>query len=314
MKYFIKKFCTLIITLFAISLLSFLAFQVIPGDAALSKLGTGATEQKQETLRREMGLDKPVLEQYAIWLKNFSRGDLGESYTYSMPVSEMIREKLPVTLAITALSFALMLAVSIPLGLLAGKYAGRMPDKILTVCNQFVMAVPGFFMGILITCVFGLALRWFTPGGYVSYQESWSGFWGYLIFPAIAIALPKCAMGVKLLRSSVIGELGKDYVRTAYSRGNSQNQVLLGHVLKNSLLPILTFWALALADIVASSVILEQVFTIPGLGTLLVQSISNRDYPVVQSVIVLIAGLVVAINFLVDMLYGIIDPRIELRG
>ena len=121
-------------------------------------------------------------------------------------------------------------------------------------------------------------------------------------------------MGVKLLRSSVIGELGQDYVRTAYSRGNSQAQVLLSHVLKNSLLPILTFWALAIADIVASSVILEQVFTIPGLGTLLVQSISNRDYPVVQAIIVLIAGLVVTINFLVDLLYGIIDPRIELRG
>ena len=297
MKYLIKKFCTLIITLFFISLLSFLAFQVIPGDAALSKLGTGATEQKREKLRREMGLDRPVLEQYGIWLKNFGQGNMGESYTYSLPVSEMIREKMPANLAITAMSFLMMLAVSIPLGLLAGRYAGRIPDRILTVCNQFVMAVPGFFMGILITCVFGLALHWFTPGGYVSYQESWSGFFGYLIFPSIAIALPKCAMGVKLLRSSVIGELGQDYVRTAYSRGNSQAQVLL-----------------AIADIVASSVILEQVFTIPGLGTLLVQSISNRDYPVVQAIIVLIAGLVVTINFLVDLLYGIIDPRIELRG
>ena len=208
MKYLIKKFCTLIITLFFISLLSFLAFQVIPGDAALSKLGTGATEQKREKLRREMGLDRPVLEQYGIWLKNFGQGNMGESYTYSLPVSEMIREKMPANLAITAMSFLMMLAVSIPLGLLAGRYAGRIPDRILTVCNQFVMAVPGFFMGILITCVFGLALHWFTPGGYVSYQESWSGFFGYLIFPSIAIALPKCAMGVKLLRSSVIGELG----------------------------------------------------------------------------------------------------------
>lgn len=314
MKYLIRKVCTLIITLFVISLLSFLAFQVIPGDAALSKLGTGATEQKRERLRREMGLDRPVLEQYGIWLKNFGQGDMGESYTYSLPVSEMIREKMPANLAITAMSFLLMLAVSIPLGLLAGRFAGRLPDRILTVCNQVVMAVPGFFMGILITCVFGLALHWFTPGGYVSYQESWSGFLGYLVFPSIAIALPKCAMGIKLLRSSVIGELGQDYVRTAYSRGNSQAQVLLIHVLKNSLLPILTFWALAIADIVASSVILEQVFTIPGLGTLLVQSISNRDYPVVQALIVLIAGLVVTINFLVDLLYGIIDPRIELRG
>lgn len=313
MKYLIKKTGTLIITLLIISLLSFLAFQVIPGDAALSKLGTGATEQKRQELRREMGLDGPVLERYGRWLAGFVKGDMGESYTYAVPVSDMIREKLPVTLAIAVMAFFLMMAVSIPLGLLAGKYGGRLPDKILSVFDQVVMAIPGFFMGILITCVFGLVLHWFTPGGYVPYQEGWGPFLGYLIFPAISIALPKCAMGVKLLRSSVIGELKKDYVRTAYSRGNSQHQVLLGHVLKNSLLPVLTFWALAIADIVASSVILEQVFTIPGLGTLLVQSISNRDYPVVQAVIVLVAALVVVINFLVDVLYGVIDPRVEVR-
>lgn len=314
MKYLAKKFCTLIITLLAVSLLSFLAFQVIPGDAAVSKLGTGATQEKAAKLRREMGLDRPEMERYGSWLKDFVQGDMGESYTYSLPVAGMIREKLPVTLAIAGMSFFFMLAVSIPLGLLAGRYGGRLPDRILTVCNQIVMAVPGFFMGILLTCVFGLMFHWFTPGGYVSYQESPGGFFGYLVFPAIAIALPKCAMGVKLLRSSVIGELQQDYVRTAYSRGNSPRQVLYGHVLKNSLLPVITFWALAIADIMASSMILEQVFTAPGIGTLLVQSISNRDYPVVQAVIVLIAGLVVVVNFLVDLLYGVIDPRINMRG
>lgn len=313
MKYLIKKVSTLIMTLLIISMLSFLAFQVIPGDAALSKLGTGATEQKRQELRREMGLDGPVLERYGRWLVGFLRGDMGESYTYGVPVAGMIKEKLPVTLAIAVMAFLLMLAVSIPLGLLAGKHAGRLPDKILTAVDQLVMAVPGFFMGILITCLFGLILHWFTPGAYVSYQEGWGPFLGYLIFPALSIALPKCAMGIRLLRSSVIGELKQDYVRTAYSRGNSQRQVLFGHVLKNSLLPVLTFWALAIADIAASSVILEQVFTIPGLGTLLVQSISNRDHPVVQAVIVLVAGLVVVINFAVDVLYGIIDPRVEVR-
>lgn len=313
MKYLIKKISTLIITLLIISMLSFLAFQVIPGDAALSKLGTGATEQKRQELRREMGLDGPVLERYGRWLVGFLQGDMGESYTYGVPVAGMIKEKLPVTLAIAVMAFLLMLTVSIPLGLLAGKHAGRLPDKILTAVDQLVMAVPGFFMGILITCLFGLILHWFTPGAYVSYQEGWGPFLGYLIFPALSIALPKCAMGIRLLRSSVIGELKQDYVRTAYSRGNSQRQVLFGHVLKNSLLPVLTFWALAIADIVASSVILEQVFTIPGLGTLLVQSIANRDHPVVQAVIVLVSGLVVVINFAVDVLYGIIDPRVEVR-
>ena len=172
------------------------------------------------------------------------------------------------------------------------------------------MAIPPFFSGILITLIFGRIFKRFTPGGYVSYEKDFAGFIGYLFFPAVAIALPKAAMAVKLLRSSVIKEARLDYVRTAYSRGNRTNDVLYKHVLKNALIPVVTFLGMALADMIAGSIIIEQVFSIPGLGRILLTSISNRDYPVVMAVIVCIAVLVLVVNMAVDLIYGLIDPRI----
>lgn len=312
MKYIVKKTGTLIITLLIVSFLSFMAFSVIPGDAAKSKLGTEATKEQVEALQHEMGLDKPVLVRYGLWLKDFVTGDMGESYSYSMPVQEMIADKIPVNLTMVLMGFFIILLFSISLGIFTASHEGGMLDRFLMTCNQVVMSVPGFFLGILITYVFGLVLKWFTPGAYVSPSENFGGFLSYLIAPSIAIALPKSAMAVKMLRSSVITQLHMDYVRTAYSRGNRTGRVLGRHVLKNALIPVLTFWAMTIADIMANSIILEQVFTIPGMGSLLITSISNRDYPVVQGIIVLIAAMVVLINFTVDILYGKIDPRIRM--
>lgn len=313
MKYILKKTGTLILTLLIISFLSFLAFQIIPGDAAISRLGTDATPEQVEALREELGLNEPVLVRYADWLKNFVQGDFGTSYSYNMPVSEMLAGKLPITLVLAAISFLLILAISIPLGLYAGAREGSRVDRAIMMVNQVLMSVPGFLLGILITAGLGLTLKLFVPGAYVSYKDDFWGFFYYLIFPAIAIALPKCAMGVKMLRSSVIGQIHMDYVRTAYSRGNSRKRVMYHHILKNALIPVLTFWAMTISDIVANSIIIEQVFTIPGLGNMLIQSISNRDYPVVQAIIVMIAGLVVIVNFVVDILYTKIDPRVTVE-
>lgn len=313
MKYVLKKTGTLIITLLIVSFLSFLAFSVIPGDAALSKLGTEATREQVEALQKEMGLDEPVLVRYGKWLGKFLTGDMGESFSYSMPVKDLIRDKVPVTAALTILSFLLILFLSVPLGIFTAQHEGKIPDKILVVLNQIVMSVPGFFIGILLTYVFGLVLKWFTPGAYVSVSEDFTGFLGYLLAPAVAIALPRAAMGVKMLRSSVLSQMDADYVRTAYARGNGKTRVMYRHVLKNALLPVLTFWGMTIADIIANSIIIEQVFTIPGMGSLLISSISNRDYPVVQGILVIIAALVVIINFLVDLLYGRIDPRIRMK-
>lgn len=312
MKYVLKRIGTLIITLLIVSILAFLAFEVIPGDPATSMLGTEATESKVAALREEMGLDRPLPVRYADWLTSFVRGDMGESYSYHTPVSEMITSKLPITVAITLMSFLFMILLSFPVGILSAKYENRLPDRILFAVNQLLMAVPPFFTGIIFTVVFGLIFKWFTPGGYVSYTKNFGAFLAYLILPSLAIALPKAAMTAKMLRSSMITELQQDYVRTAYSRGNSKNQVLFHHVLKNGILPVVTFLGWAVADVIAGSIIIEQVFGIPGLGRTLITSISGRDYPVVEAVIVLIAAVILTINVVVDLLYQKLDKRIEI--
>lgn len=314
MKYAGKKIISMLATLLIVSFLVFLAFAVIPGDPAVSKLGTQATPERLEALREEMGLNRPFLVRYGTWLMDVCRGDFGTSYSYGTSVSAMVLEKLPITLCLTGMSFLLMLVCAIPLGIYTAKHEGGRVDRIILVINQIIMAVPPFFAGILITYLFGLILRWFQPGAFVSYQVHVGKFLYYLIFPAVAIALPKIAMTVKLLRSSLIEEAKKDYVRTAYSKGNRTNAVLYHHVLKNAMIPVVTFLAMTLTDMVAGSVIMEQVFSIPGIGRILITSISNRDYPVVEAIIVLLALIVVVVNLLADILCRVIDPRIRRDG
>lgn len=311
MKYLLKKIGTTILTLVIVSFLVFLAFTVIPGDPAISKLGTQATPQKVEALREEMGLNRPFLVRYATWEFSFVTGDMGTSYSYNIPVKEMILDKFPVTLTLTFMAFLLVVLISIPLGLYAAKHEGSLIDRIICILNQIMMSIPPFFAGILITVLFGMLFKLFTPGGFVSYQQNMIGFVGYLFFPAVAIALPKAAMSVKMLRSSIMKEAQSDYTRTAYSRGNRTRDVLYKHVLKNAMIPVITFLGMELADIFTGSIIIEQVFNIPGLGRILLSSISNRDYPVVMAIIVWLAFAVIIINLIVDMIYHFVDPRIS---
>ena len=313
MKYVVRKILTTILTLLAVTFFVFLSFHVISGDPASSMLGTEATPQKAAALREELGLNDPVLVQYGRWAAGFLHGDMGTSYSYRMPVAGMVANKIPVTITLTLMAFVLMVVISIPLGIYTAKHEGSVVDRVIYIINQIIMAIPPFFSGILITLLFGRIFKLFTPGGYVSYEKDSVGFVGYLFFPAVAIALPKAAMAVKLLRSSVIKEAKLDYVRTAYSRGNRTNDVLYKHILKNALIPVVTFLGMALADMIAGSIIIEQVFSIPGLGRILLTSISNRDYPVVMAVIVCIAVLVLVVNMAVDLIYGLIDPRITVE-
>lgn len=313
MKYVVRKILTMILTLLAVTFFVFLSFHVISGDPATSMLGTEATPQKVAALREELGLNDPVLVQYGRWAAGLLHGDMGTSYSYRIPVTGMVANKIPVTITLTLMAFVLMVVISIPLGIYTAKHEGGVVDRIIYIINQIIMAIPPFFSGILITLIFGRIFKLFTPGGYVSYEKNFAGFVGYLFFPAVAIALPKAAMAVKLLRSSVIKEAKLDYVRTAYSRGNRTNDVLYKHVLKNALIPVVTFLGMALADMIAGSIIIEQVFSIPGLGRILLTSISNRDYPVVMAVIVCIAVLVLVVNMAVDLIYGLIDPRITVE-
>lgn len=313
MRYMGKKIGTLIITLFLISFLVFFAFELIPGDPAIAALGTEATPERLEALREQMGLNRPLIERYFEWAVNFIQGDFGTSYKYKIAVSEMIGDKLPITLIMSAIAFFIMVIVSLPLGIYTAKHNGTVIDRCIMVINQIVMAVPHFFMGILLTYFFGIVLKLFTPGNFVSYKEDWGEFIKYLIFPCIAIALPKIAMSVKMLKSACIEEMKKDYARTAYSKGNNTTKVLYRHVLKNAMLPVVTLWGMTLADMLVGSIVIEQVFNIPGLGRILLSSISYRDYPVVEAIIVLIAIIVIITNFAVDLIYQWIDPRISVQ-
>ena len=313
MKFVLRKLLTLIITLFIVSLLAFLAFQVIPGDPTTKMLGTEATPEAREALLEELGFNRPVLVRYWDWLTSFVRGDMGESYSYRMPVSEMLADKLPVTFLLAIMSFLFTVVLSIPLGVLAGSARSKVVDVIVTALDQIVMSIPPFFIGILATFLFGTLLRVFVPGNFISYTESWGACLGYLILPALSIAIPRIAMTVKMLRSSILAQMEGDYVRTARSRGNDRRAVMVRHVLKNALIPVITFLAVSAAEIMTGSIIIEQVFTIPGVSRLLLASISSRDFPVVQAIVVILAAWIVVVNFVADLLYQLVDPRIRLR-
>lgn len=312
MKYLAKKLFTLIITLFIVSLLAFLAFQIIPGNAAILRLGTSGTPEQVERLKEEMGLNRPVVVQYGDWLGSFLTGDMGISYTYNMPVEEMIVEKLPSTVALVLLGCFLMVALSIPIGIFTARHAGGMVDRIMTVLNQILMSIPPVFVGILFSFVFGITLRVFIPGDFVSCEENFVQFLVFMFFPALSIALSRVAMTVKLLRSSLLDEMDKNYIRTAFSRGHSRDTALRKHALRNSLVPVIVFMAVSAAEMVAAGIIIEQVFAIPGIGRLLIASIGTYDFPVVQAIVLILAAWVVVVNFIADILSQYIDPRVRL--
>ncbi len=319
MKYLVKKLITLIMTLFLVSVAAFLAFQIIPGDVVASILGMDATEEREEQLREELGLNDPPAERYFKWITGVLRGDLGVSYRYSknmsemMPVAELIGDKLPVTLMLALLSLILIVVISIPLGVMWAKSGSHFVDAVMGVLTQTAMAVPSFFLGILVTYIFGIVFKLFAPGGYVSYRDDFAGFLGYLLFPALSIAIPKIAMTARFLRNSMLTEFHSDYVRTAYSKGCSKKRVMYGHVLRNAMMPVVTFLGMIIAEIVAGSIVVEQVFGLPGIGRLLISSINNRDLPVVEILIMYITFVVIFVYFLVDILYRVIDPRISER-
>lgn len=313
MKYIIKKVFTLIITLFTVSLLAFLAFSVIPGDPTTKILGTEATPEAIATLREELSLNGSVIERYFAWLGGILRGDFGTSYIYSVPVSQLLSGKLTITFILTLMSFAITLLAAIPIGIFLGSLKNKHANALCSSLNQVAMSIPNFFIGIIIMYLCGNTLKLFIPGDFVLPSENLRASMGYLVFPAISIAIPKIAMSAKMLSSSISGELGKPYVTAARSRGNSHARVLSRHILKNALLPVITFTAASAAEILTGSIIIEQVFTVPGVGRLLLSSVSSRDYPVVQAIVVIMAAWVVIVNTLADIINKLIDPRIRLK-
>ncbi len=311
MKYYAKKLLSLILTLLFVALLSFFLFQVIQGDAALSKLGIDAGDEELEAIREMYGYNKSLPERFVSWLAGALKGDFGYSIKYSgMTVNELIAQRLPVTLTLAFMSVVMIIVIAIPVALLTSKKQDGVADRASVFMSQLFMAIPPFLQGILVTLLFGIVLGLFVPGAYVSYDEDFGAFLAFMIFPAISVALPKAAMTVKFMKSSIRRERAKDYVRTARAKGNSDRGIMWKHILKNSLMPVITFVGLIIAEVMAGSIMIEQVFNLPGMGRLLVTSISNRDFPVVQAIVIYIAAVVIIVNFIVDVLQKLLDPRL----
>jgi peptide/nickel transport system permease protein len=314
MKFYVKKFVTLLLTVFLVSVLTFLAFNVIPGDPALLILGTSATPQSLAALHAKLGLNTPLPLRYVHWLGGLLRGDLGLSLQYSRPVSSLIAARIPVTGTLALFALVLIAVFSVPTGVLSVRLRGTAAGRVLDTATLMNLSLPGFFVGILFIWVFGLILHLFRPDGFVSWQESPAGFFGYLFFPALAVALPNIAVVAKFLRSSILAELSADYVRTARGKGLKGNAILYRHVLKNAMIPAITVFGMTVAEVFSGSILIEQVFGIPGLGRLLVSSIQQRDFPLLESLSVYLALLVVAANFAADLLMQAADPRIRVKA
>lgn len=281
------------------------------GDPVNLMLGTNASQEDIAALREKLGLSRPLLVRYAQWLVSFIAGDMGQSYIYRIPVREVIGEKLGVTVLLTLFGFALTLLFSLPLGIYSARKEDSLIDKTITVSNQIVMAVPPFFVAILLTVIFGVVFKWFTPGSFVSFSEAPGRFLLYMFFPALSIAIPRTAMTAKMLRSSILGEMQKDYIRTAYSRGHNRQTALRFHALKNAMLPVVAFLASGAAEMLAGCIVIEQIFTIPGIGRLLMVSIGNRDIPVVEALVMILALWVMTVHFISEIISEMLDPRLR---
>ena len=311
-KYIIKKLIRLIITLIITSFVIFLIFELVPGDPVLDKLGTRATPELVEALRIQYGLDQPFILRYLKFIGGIFTLDFGTSYSYGVPVASLLKEKIVINLFLSLMALFFVVAVSFPLGIYVAKHTGGLSDKIISPLNQASMSIPSFVLGLLITFFFGIVLKWFRPGGYVSFNTNFGGFLYFLIFPAFALAIPKIAMCIRLLKGNILEEAGKDYSLTAYARGNNTTGLLYRHVLKNAIMPTITFIGMIAADMICSGIVIEQVFSIPGLGQMLISSISSRDFPVVEAEVRMIALFIMLISFLTDIIHALIDPRVRI--
>jgi ABC-type dipeptide/oligopeptide/nickel transport system permease component len=261
-----------------------------------------------------MGLNRSLPRRYISWAGNFLTGNLGNSTRFrGEPIAGLILDRLPVTFCLASLSLFFIFLFSFPLALISVHREGGFVDRLINTLTALNISFPGFFLAVLFIWIFGILLKLFTPGAYVGYAESPAGFLGCLFFPALAIAVPGSAVLVKFLRGSILQQLRSDYVRTAYSKGASRRLTLYRHVLKNGLIPALTLLGMLFAEVFSGSIIIEQVFAIPGIGRLLIAAIGSRDYPMIQTLVVYITVMVVFANTLVDIAIQIIDPRIKMR-
>ena len=311
--YLLKRLFIGILTLLFASVVVFAVLEVVPGDPARLMLGMNATEDAVQALREQMGLNQPLLTRYVSWLADFATGDFGRSLTYSVPVIDLVTERMVVSLPLAVLALALSTAIAIPAGLFAAARRGRVADTATMGFAQVGVAIPNFWLALLLVYVFAVWLRLVPAGGFPGWGNGiWTGIKA-LLLPAIALALPQAAILARVTRSALIEVLGEDYIRTARAKGLPRPRVLWRHALRNALIPVLTIMGLQFAFLLAGTIIIENVFYLPGLGRLLFQAITQRDLIVVESVIMLLVASVIVVNVLVDLSYAVVDPRLRAR-
>ncbi len=310
-SFILKRILILIGTLLLVSGAIFVVIRVIPGDPAQIILGIQATPESLQELRQKMGLDLPWSLQYGNWILRACRGDLGRSIAYDMPITTLIGSRLLVTIPLALLSILLAVLFSIPLGIYAARHRNRIGDYGVMVFSQIGLAVPAFWAGILLIMIFAVHLQWFSAGGFKPWGESPLGALKSLLLPALSLGLIRGAVLARQTRSCMVETLGEDFIRTARAKGLTEKVVVYKHALRNMLIPVVTILGLQMGELLAGAIVIENVFHLPGLGRLLFLAIGQRDLPVIQGVSLVIASFIVLINCTVDVIYGIIDPRIR---
>jgi peptide/nickel transport system permease protein len=310
-RYIVRRVAALSATLFFVSVLVFVAVRVLPGDPAQVIMGTEGSPEATARLREAMGLNRPLLVQYVQWLGSALRGDLGLSIQYDVSVTRLIVSRLPVTLPLTLMAALIMVATALPLGLFAATRHRRLGDYLTMIVSQVGIAVPAFWSGLLLILLFAVHLGWVQSGGFAGWSDGlWPGLRS-LLLPAVALGAFQAAVLIRATRSAALDVLREDYVRTARAKGVRETSVIGKHTFRNALIPIVTVAGVQLGQLMAGSIILESVFALPGLGRLALGAITARDLPVVQGVTLFVAASIVLINFVVDLAYIVLDPRIR---
>ena len=311
--YLLKRLAIALATLIVASVVVFAVLEILPGDPARIMLGMNASPEALESLREQMGMNQPLITRYLDWIGGMAVGDFGNSYTYSSPVIELIAERITDSLPLAIISLFLSTIIAIPVGIFAASRRGKLADTISMGAAQVGVAVPNFWFALLLIYVFAVALRLVPAGGFPGWSDWWQALKA-LILPAIALALPQAAILARVTRSAMLDVLGEDYIRTARAKGMPRRIVLWRHALRNAMIPVLTILGLQFAFLLAGTIIIENVFYLPGLGRLVFQAITQRDLIVVEGVVMLLVASVVAVNLIVDLLYAVVDPRLRARS
>jgi peptide/nickel transport system permease protein len=313
--FLLKRFATFVATLAVASALVFAVLELLPGNAAEVILGDTATPEAVAALQAKLGLDRPPLQRYADWVGGWLQGRSADSISYGSPTAELIAERLRVTLPLAVMAMTLTVVLAIGLGLYAASHHNRAGDIGVMAASQLGVAVPNFWFAMLLILVFAVKLQWVSAGGFPGWTEDEGGSpaeaLAALLLPALSLALVQAAILARVTRSAVLEVMREDYVRTARAKGLSRRQALWRHVLRNAMIPVLTVSGLQFANLVTGTIVVENVFVLPGIGRLVFQAISNRDLIVVRDVVMLLAAVVVLVNFVVDVLYAIVDPRLR---